>query len=204
MTETSLGRAWSGLGRLSPAPSCGPRPLAYLHALLRRAAWSLSRGSTCFHHPPLPLPLSLSVGASFDPGDHAFVSYGPVSNDDLLQYYGFVERDNPSDAYVLEDMGKWLREVCFLSMQLQSTKRLRYLGFCFSAGVCEGRQWHWLPAEWSECDYPFLEVVMPAIIPPYETRKKNCYIPFVAPAARYSILETTVSLSCKRHTSSDT
>lgn len=54
------------------------------------------------------------VGASFDPGDHAFVSYGPVSNDDLLQYYGFVERDNPSDAYVLEDMGKWLREVCLL------------------------------------------------------------------------------------------
>ncbi|CAM9645621.1 unnamed protein product [Scytosiphon promiscuus] len=54
--------------------------------------------------------LSLSVGASFDPGDQAFVSYGPVSNDDLLQYYGFVERENPSDTYVLQDMGKWLRE----------------------------------------------------------------------------------------------
>ena len=55
---------------------------------------------------------AVSVGASFDAGDHAFVSYGPVSNDDLLQFYGFVERDNPSDAYVLEDMGRWLREVC--------------------------------------------------------------------------------------------
>ncbi len=42
------------------------------------------------------------------------MSYGPVSNDDLLQYYGFVERDNPADAYVLQDMGKWLREVCLL------------------------------------------------------------------------------------------
>lgn len=53
----------------------------------------------------------ISVGAPLDPGDHAFLSYGPVSNDGLLQYYGFVERDNPSDTYVLQDMGKWLREV---------------------------------------------------------------------------------------------
>ncbi|CAM9585968.1 unnamed protein product [Ectocarpus fasciculatus] len=64
--------------------------------------------------------LSLSVGAGFDPGDHAFASYGPVSNDDLLQYYGFVERDNPSDTYVLEDMGKWLREDGLLSADLSS------------------------------------------------------------------------------------
>lgn len=69
------------------------------------------------------------MGASFDAGDHAFVSYGPVSNDDLLQFYGFVERDNPSDAYVLEDMGKWLREVCLLS---SNSSRLDYLwGSCF-------------------------------------------------------------------------
>lgn len=65
----------------------------------------------------------LSVGSSFDPGDHAFASYGPVSNDDLLQYYGFVERDNPSDAYVLEDMGKWLREVCLVRYPCDSTSR---------------------------------------------------------------------------------
>ncbi|CAB1112411.1 unnamed protein product [Ectocarpus sp. CCAP 1310/34] len=64
--------------------------------------------------------LSLSVGAAFDPGDHAFASYGPVSNDDLLQYYGFVERDNPSDTYVLEDMGKWLREDGLLGADLSS------------------------------------------------------------------------------------
>ena len=53
----------------------------------------------------------LPVGAPLDPGDHVFLSYGPVSNDDLLQYYGFVEQDNPSDTYVLQDMGKWLRQV---------------------------------------------------------------------------------------------
>ena len=64
--------------------------------------------------PPEFLPSflhALIVGVPLDPGDHAFLSYGPVSNDDLLQFYGFVERDNPSDTYVLEDMGKWLREV---------------------------------------------------------------------------------------------
>lgn len=55
--------------------------------------------------------LVFAVGAPLDPGDHAFLSYGPVSNDDLLQYYGFVERENPSDTYVLQDMGTWLREV---------------------------------------------------------------------------------------------
>lgn len=55
------------------------------------------------------------------------MSYGPVSNDDLLQYYGFVERDNPSDAYVLEDMGKWLQEVCLLSMPPQWTAMIRQL-----------------------------------------------------------------------------
>lgn len=59
----------------------------------------------------LPLLSVLLVGVRLDPGDHVFLSYGPVSNDDLLQYYGFVERDNPSDTYVLQDMGKWLREV---------------------------------------------------------------------------------------------
>lgn len=74
--------------------------------------------------PPLLFCVSffLSVGASFDAGDHAFVSYGPVSNDDLLQYYGFVERDNPSDAYVLEDMGSWLREVCVPYVRVYSPR----------------------------------------------------------------------------------
>lgn len=51
------------------------------------------------------------VGVNLDPGDHAFLSYGPISNDDLLQYYGFVERDNPSDTYVLNGMGESLRQV---------------------------------------------------------------------------------------------
>ncbi|CAM9255945.1 unnamed protein product [Laminaria digitata] len=64
--------------------------------------------------------ISLAVGAPLDPGDHVFLSYGPVSNDDLLQYYGFVEQDNPSDTYVLQDMGQWLREDGLLSADLSA------------------------------------------------------------------------------------
>lgn len=61
------------------------------------------------------------VGAQLDPGDHAFLSYGPVSNDDLLQFYGFVERENPFDTYVLQDVGKWLQEVRGLSCDVVSS-----------------------------------------------------------------------------------
>ncbi|CAM9752935.1 unnamed protein product [Discosporangium mesarthrocarpum] len=66
--------------------------------------------------------IGVAVGSSFDPGDHVFLSYGDVSNDDLLQYYGFVERDNPHDVYVLQDMGRWLKEDGWLRADL--SKRL--------------------------------------------------------------------------------
>lgn len=35
------------------------------------------------------------------------ISYGERSNDQLLQYYGFVEPNNPHDVYVLPPMGEW-------------------------------------------------------------------------------------------------
>jgi len=34
-------------------------------------------------------------------GEQVFISYGDRSNDQLLQYYGFVEEDNPHDVYVV-------------------------------------------------------------------------------------------------------
>lgn len=55
-----------------------------------------------------------------DPGDHAFLSYGPISNDDLLQYYGFVERENPFDTYLLQDMATRLRTVSDYSLFMDS------------------------------------------------------------------------------------
>jgi hypothetical protein len=34
----------------------------------------------------------------------AFITYGRQGNDRLLQFYGFVEADNPADAYVMLDL----------------------------------------------------------------------------------------------------
>jgi len=43
----------------------------------------------------------LSLGGGVAKGDQAFISYGPQGADQLLQWYGFVERANPHDAYRL-------------------------------------------------------------------------------------------------------
>jgi hypothetical protein len=39
--------------------------------------------------------------ADFRVGEQVLISYGPQDNDELLQYYGFVEADNPHDAVPL-------------------------------------------------------------------------------------------------------
>jgi hypothetical protein len=36
-----------------------------------------------------------------------YISYGPRSNDQLLQYFGFVETDNPHDIYVMPPLRQW-------------------------------------------------------------------------------------------------
>lgn len=36
-----------------------------------------------------------------------YISYGARSNDQLLQYYGFVEVDNPHDTYVMPPLREW-------------------------------------------------------------------------------------------------
>ncbi|CAM9701895.1 unnamed protein product, partial [Ectocarpus sp. 4 AP-2014] len=41
-------------------------------------------------------------------GEQAYISYGLKSNDELLQFYGFVEADCPADTYVLDDVAKSL------------------------------------------------------------------------------------------------
>eukprot|EP00953_Heterococcus_sp_UTEX-ZZ885_P000455 768-Heterococcus_DN1.PRE.2 len=64
------------------------------------------------HHSSIPThmywqqdgALAVAADVSYDAGDHVFVSFGAKSNDDLLQYYGFVERDNSADCYVLADL----------------------------------------------------------------------------------------------------
>jgi hypothetical protein len=40
-------------------------------------------------------------------GYEMFIQYGPRSNDQLLQYYGFVETDNAHDVYILPPIREW-------------------------------------------------------------------------------------------------
>ena len=42
-----------------------------------------------------------AAAAAFEQGEQVFISYGPQTNDSLLQYYGFVEEANPNDVYRL-------------------------------------------------------------------------------------------------------
>lgn len=39
-------------------------------------------------------------------GEQVFISYGTHGNDSLLQYFGFVERDNPHDRYTIPDISQ--------------------------------------------------------------------------------------------------
>jgi Rubisco LSMT substrate-binding len=47
------------------------------------------------------------VSAAVMPDDQVYISYGARSNDQLLQYYGFVEHDNPHDVYVMPPLREW-------------------------------------------------------------------------------------------------
>lgn len=81
--------------------------------------------------------LALSRGASRLPaaGDEITISYGARSNDQLLQYYGFVEADNPHDVYILPPLREWdidaLEQACgrqFAPGRLEKLDRAGLLG----------------------------------------------------------------------------
>ena len=68
-------------------------------------------------------------------GTELFISYGPRSNDQLLQYYGFVEVDNPNDVYIMPPLREWdigaLEECCgrtFNAGRLQKLDKAGLLG----------------------------------------------------------------------------
>ncbi|CAJ1938707.1 unnamed protein product [Cylindrotheca closterium] len=50
---------------------------------------------------------SLSATPAISTGNEIFISYGERSNDQLLQYYGFVEPNNPNDIYVMPPIREW-------------------------------------------------------------------------------------------------
>lgn len=45
----------------------------------------------------------VTADREFAPGEEVRISYGPRSNDQLLQFHGFVERGNVHDAYFMAD-----------------------------------------------------------------------------------------------------
>eukprot|EP00586_Coscinodiscus_wailesii_P004594 CAMPEP_0172485962 /NCGR_PEP_ID=MMETSP1066-20121228/14264_1 /TAXON_ID=671091 /ORGANISM="Coscinodiscus wailesii, Strain CCMP2513" /LENGTH=509 /DNA_ID=CAMNT_0013251567 /DNA_START=113 /DNA_END=1642 /DNA_ORIENTATION=+ len=50
---------------------------------------------------------SLSALRDLQQGEQVYITYGDRSNDQLLQYYGFIEKDNPNDVYVMPPLRTW-------------------------------------------------------------------------------------------------
>ena len=74
-------------------------------------------------------------GPVVNQGDEVYISYGSRSNDQLLQYYGFVEQDNPHDVYVMPPLRDWdiaaLEQACggpFAPGRLGKLERAGLLG----------------------------------------------------------------------------
>jgi len=79
--------------------------------------------------------LAVSNGASVPSGKELYISYGARSNDQLLQYYGFVEPNNPHDVYIMPPLREWniaaLEKACgrtFSPGRLQKLDRAGLLG----------------------------------------------------------------------------
>lgn len=78
---------------------------------------------------------SIALKDTLSKGSELFISYGARSNDQLLQYYGFVEQNNPHDVYVMPPIRDWdieaLEEACgrkFSSGRLEKLDRAGLLG----------------------------------------------------------------------------
>ena len=87
--------------------------------------------------------LASSSSSSVAAGDQVYISYGARSNDQLLQYYGFVETDNPHDVYVMPSLREWdigaLEEACgrsFAAGRLEKLDRAGLLGSSVDS-LCE-------------------------------------------------------------------
>ena len=61
---------------------------------------------------------SLTMKGGVQEGSEVFISYGARSNDQLLQYYGFVENENPHDVYTFVITYRHRQLVAFEKRQL--------------------------------------------------------------------------------------
>uniref|UniRef100_A0A7S2S8I0 Rubisco LSMT substrate-binding domain-containing protein n=1 Tax=Eucampia antarctica TaxID=49252 RepID=A0A7S2S8I0_9STRA len=83
--------------------------------------------------------LSTTVDETVKNNQELFISYGPRSNDQLLQYYGFVEVDNQHDVYIMPPLRDWdiaaLEQACgrtFSNGRLQKLDKAGLLGISSS------------------------------------------------------------------------
>lgn len=92
-------------------------------------------GNVSFEYFANGYSLSSKPDATMEKKREVFISYGPRSNDALLQQYGFVEPNNAHDVYVMPPLREWdiaaLEEACgrkFQSGRLQKLERAGLLG----------------------------------------------------------------------------
>eukprot|EP00903_Cladosiphon_okamuranus_P010829 g10230.t1 len=71
---------------------------------------------------PLSGDLVVSVNRGYREGEQAYISYGLKSNDELLQFYGFVEAGCPADTYVVEDIATALGDQGIPTVSTSSTE----------------------------------------------------------------------------------
>ena len=75
---------------------------------------------------------SLSTTKELTKGQEVRISYGPRSNDVLLQQYGFVESDNAHDVYVMPPLREWdiqaIEEACGRTIQPGRLEKLDRAG----------------------------------------------------------------------------
>lgn len=94
-----------------------------------------AKGEVSFEYFGNAYSLAVAKGETVNAGEEVFISYGARSNDQLLQYYGFVESDNPNDVYVMPPLREWdidaLEQACgrtFAGGRLEKLDRAGLLG----------------------------------------------------------------------------
>ena len=75
---------------------------------------------------------SLTIQKEIAQSKELYISYGPRSNDQLLQYYGFVESNNIHDIYIMPPLREWditmLESSCGRTFSLKRIEYLNSLG----------------------------------------------------------------------------
>lgn len=100
-----------------------------------------ARGNVAFEYFADGFSLS-AVDPGVARGSEMCIQYGPRSNDQLLQYYGFVEEGNVHDIYILPPLREWdigaLEEACGRKVGPGRLEKLDRAGLLGKAAVAPG------------------------------------------------------------------